>query len=57
MQEHAVLVGCGDDLFDNAIPMPRVRIRDTVAQGVRGQAFVGIVQVALVAKEGPSVRD
>ena len=55
--EHAIPVGVGDDFLDDAEVPPGIGVGDAVAQRVRGQAFVGVVQVAFVVKEGFAVGD
>ena len=47
----------GDDFLDDAVAPLGIDIGDTITQRVRGQALVGVVQLAFVAEEGFPVGD
>ena len=57
MDEYTVLMGVGDNFFDDPVATVRIDVDDSIAQRAGGQALVGVVQVSFVAKKRLSIRD
>ncbi len=55
VDEHTVLMGIGDNFLDDAVATVGIDIGDSITQRVRGQALVGVVQLAFVTEEGFAV--
>ena len=52
VDEKARLMGIGDDLFGDTEMHLGIDIGDTITERVRGQAFMGAVQLAFIPEEG-----